>query len=51
MVHVNDFSGATDNEIIENAIKGKQEDGIVVLSPVFLTRNQNVTTGCWTGRS
>ena len=33
MVHVNDFSGATDNEIIENAIKGKQEDGIVVLSP------------------
>ena len=33
MVNVNQFSGNSDNEMIENAIKNKQKDGIVVLPP------------------
>ena len=33
MINVNDFSGRTDNEILENAIKNKQADGIVVIPP------------------
>jgi len=33
MVNVNDYNGFTDNEIIENAIKNKQKDGIVIIAP------------------
>ena len=33
MVNVNDFKGLTDSDIIENAIKNKTNDGIVVISP------------------
>lgn len=33
MVNVNDYSGLTDNDIIENAIKNKQKDGIVIIPP------------------
>jgi len=33
MINVNDFKRLTDNETIENAIKNRQADGIVVISP------------------
>ena len=33
MVNVNNYKGLTDNEIIENAIKNKQKDGIVIIPP------------------
>jgi len=33
MINVNEYKGLTDNEIIENAIKNKQKDGIVVIPP------------------
>ena len=33
MNNVNDYRGMTDNEVIENAIKNKQKDGIVVIPP------------------
>ena len=33
MINVNDFNGYDDNEIIENAIKNKDSDGIVLIPP------------------
>lgn len=33
MINVNDFKALTDSETIENAIKNKQKDGIVVIPP------------------
>lgn len=33
MINVNEYSGLTDNETIENAIKNKEKDGIVIISP------------------
>lgn len=33
MVNVNDFCGKTDSDIIENAIKHKEADGIVIIPP------------------
>lgn len=33
MVNVNQYSGFSDNEIIDNAIRNKQKDGIVIISP------------------
>lgn len=33
MVNANDFKGATDSDILENAIKNKQEDGIILIPP------------------
>ena len=33
MVNVNDFKGQNDNERIENAIKNKDGDGIVIIPP------------------
>lgn len=33
MINVNDFGGLTDNDILENAIRNKQADGIVVIPP------------------
>lgn len=33
MVNVNDFKGLTDNEILENAIKHKGTDGVVIIPP------------------
>lgn len=33
MINVNDFKALTDSETIENAIKNKDEDGIVVIPP------------------
>lgn len=33
MINVNDFKGSNDNEIIEKAIKNKDSDGIIVITP------------------
>ncbi len=33
MVYANDFHGITDSDILENAIKNRHEDGIVVIPP------------------
>lgn len=33
MINVNDFSGLTDNDILENAIRNRQTDGIVIIPP------------------
>ena len=33
MVHANDFRGSSDSEILQNAVNGKDADGIVVISP------------------
>ena len=33
MINANDFKGRTDNEVIENAIRSKHADGIVVIPP------------------
>ncbi|MBE6704926.1 MAG: hypothetical protein E7583_06645 [Ruminococcaceae bacterium] len=33
MVNVNDFKGCNDSEIINNAIKGRHSDGIVIIPP------------------
>ena len=33
LVNVNDFTGISDNEVIENAIRSKTDDGIVLIPP------------------
>ena len=33
MVYANKFSGKNDSEILNNAVKGRGSDGIVVISP------------------
>lgn len=33
MVHANDFHGSSDSEILQNAVNGKDADGIVIISP------------------
>ena len=33
MINVNEYKGLTDNEVIENAIKNKQKDGIIIIPP------------------
>lgn len=33
MVNVNDYKGLTDNDVIDEAIKNKQKDGIVIIPP------------------
>ena len=34
MIYTNDFFGATDSDILENAIKSREADGIVVIPDI-----------------
>lgn len=50
MVNVNDYKGITDSDTIENAIKSKQSDGIVIIPRAFPTLNPNAVSGLLTER-